>query len=48
MEKYPIILISKKIKTKRNTYWTNSKVHSYLKDVMESLKDKIIEINFTR
>lgn len=31
MEKYPIILIPKKKKTKRNTYWTNSKVHSYLK-----------------
>jgi len=31
-------LNSKKIKTKRNTSWTNSKVHSYLKRYKEKTK----------
>ena len=31
-------LNSKKIKTKRNTTWTNSKVHSYLKRYNEKAK----------
>ena len=31
-------LNSKKIKTKRNTNWTNSKVHSYLKRYKEMTK----------
>ena len=31
-------LNSKKIKTKRNTTWTNSKVHSYIKKYKERIK----------
>ena len=39
MKKYPIILIPKK--NKKKYLRTNSKVHSYLKDIMKNRKTKL-------